>query len=274
LTWRRKRNEKAEQAKRYMYRRRWRVEAAEAETAEVETAEVETTKAETTETAEVETAEAETAEAETTEAETAHVPRKSNTPPSCWAPSSQQEPKKDTWGNHTPRDQEQEKKRPKIRDQIIKKNTICKVKTKTTRPSPAAPVKTFLFALTSGRAKRSTRSDSQKLQNQRSSQILPRSALLPDPSAISALPISFWFTTPASHRDPVVVRFGVYDFGVSSALGAGLVPFRRSFVPFGAAWTRRWWCRHKPGARCSALDARRSMLGDDTAFDKSSMISV
>jgi hypothetical protein len=68
---------------------------------------------------------------------------------------------------------------------------MCKVKTTTTRPSAAAPVKTFLFALTSGRAKRSTRSDSQILQNQRSSQILPQSAVLPDPSTISAPPRSF-----------------------------------------------------------------------------------
>jgi hypothetical protein len=83
----------------------------------------------------------------------------------------------------------------------VKKNTMCKVKTKTTRPSPAAPVKSFPFALTSGRAKTSTRSNSQILQN----------------------------TAPSS-RDPVVVRFGVYDFGVGSARGAVSVSFRLSFV--------------------------------------------
>jgi hypothetical protein len=77
----------------------------------------------------------------------------------------------------------------------VKKTTMCKVKTKTTRPSPAAPIKSFPFALTSGRAKTSTRSNSQILQN----------------------------TAPSS-RDPVVVRFGVYDFGVGS------VSFRLSFV--------------------------------------------
>jgi hypothetical protein len=80
---------------------------------------------------------------------------------------------------------------------------MCRVRTKTTRPSPAAPVKTFLFALMSGRTKRSASSDSQILQNQRSSQNL--------------LIYCSFITTRSRCRS-----FGrlCISFGVSSALGA------------------------------------------------------
>jgi hypothetical protein len=176
-----KRNEKAEQAKRYMYRRRWRVEAdAEVETAEAETAEVETTKAETTEAETTETAEVETAEAET-----AHVPRKYNTPPSCWAPSSPQEPKKDTWVKPYSKRPRTRKQPRTLKDKNQRSNNKEKYNVQdqdedhTTVTCSTRKNLTVCFDVRKGK-----KVYSQWLsepQNQRSSKILPRSAL-PDPS--------------------------------------------------------------------------------------------